>query len=229
MQASGNNQSKLTSFANRFDNSGNYYQTREQTVRRHFETFIGIHKKFAEEGFRPEPDDVLMMSNVARNQGSFGLHYGAFCTTIASQGTTEQVMEWLLPAYQMKITGCLAQTELGHGSNVRGYVIALTRNAALIFYPSPRLHRLQTIAEYDKTTEEFVLNTPTLKSIKWWPGGLGISSQFCCVYANLITDGKEQGFHVFMCQLRDEEHRPLPGVEVKEVGPYVVAIVVLFY
>lgn len=40
----------------------------------------------------------------------------------------------------------------GHGSNVRG---------------------LQTIAEYDKSTQEFILNTPTLQSIKWWPGTLG--------------------------------------------------------
>jgi hypothetical protein len=43
-----------------FDNSMNYFQTREEMVSRHVETFIGIHKKFAEEGYRPEPDDVLM-------------------------------------------------------------------------------------------------------------------------------------------------------------------------
>lgn len=181
-----------------YDNSGNYFRTRQETVARHVETFVGIHKKYAEDGYRPEAEDVLMMSNAGRNQGAFGLHFGAFTTTIASQGTMEQVMEWAPLAYTMRITGCLAQTELGHGSNVRG---------------------LQTIAEYDAATEEFVLNTPTLKSIKWWPGGLGKMSQFSCLYANLITQGKERGFHVFIVQLRDENHKPMEGVEVGEVGP----------
>jgi len=64
-----------------------------------------------------------------------------------------------------------------------------------------------------------VLNTPTLKAMKWWPGGLGKQSTHTLVYANLILDGKEHGFHCFMMQLRDENHRPLPGIEVGEVGP----------
>lgn len=60
---------------------------------------------------------------------------------------------------------------------------------------------------------------PTLRAIKWWPGGLGKTSQFSLVYANLIIDGTEYGFHCFMTQLRDENHCPMPGVEVGEVGP----------
>ena len=64
-------------------------------------------------------EDIMQMSNVSRNQGAFGLHFGAFCNTVLSQGNTEQLMTWGIPAFQMKIIGCLAQTELGHGSNVR--------------------------------------------------------------------------------------------------------------
>jgi hypothetical protein len=63
----------------------------------------------------------------------------------------------------------------------------------------------------------------TLFIIRWRnacrPGGLGKMSQFSCFYANLITQGKERGFHVFIVQLRDENHKPMPGVEVGEVGP----------
>lgn len=89
------------------------------------------------------------------------------------------------------MVGVYAQTELGHGSNVRG---------------------LQTVATYDKQTQQFVLNTPTLQSIKWWISGLGKVATHAVVYAQLILDGKEYGVHVFMVQVRDENHRPLPGI-----------------
>ena len=44
---------------------------------------------------------------------------------------------------------------------------------------------LETVAAYDPTTQEFVLNTPTLTATKWWPGtckfepvGLGTCAVF---------------------------------------------------
>jgi acyl-CoA oxidase len=88
------------------------------------------------------------------------------------------------------MVGVYCQTELGHGSNVRG---------------------LQTVATYDKNTQEFILNTPTLASIKWWISGLGKVATHALVYAQLILDGKEHGLHIFMIQIRDEHHRPIPG------------------
>ena len=51
-----------------------------------------------------------------------------------TEGTPDQVGEWLLPAMQMKIFGCLAQTELGHGSNVRGLLTTAT------YDPGMRMH-----------------------------------------------------------------------------------------
>ena len=30
---------------------------------------------------------------------------------------------------------------------------------------------LGTTAEYDKTTQEFIMHTPNLSSMKYWPGG----------------------------------------------------------
>lgn len=42
------------------------------------------------------------------------------------------------------------QTEMGHGTFIRG---------------------METTATYDPITEEFVINSPTLTSYKWWAGG----------------------------------------------------------
>lgn len=37
---------------------------------------------------------------------------------------------------------------------------------------------LETTATYDPKSQEFVLNSPTLTSIKWWPGGSKLISSY---------------------------------------------------
>jgi hypothetical protein len=54
--------------------------------------------------------------------------------------------------------------------------------------------------------------------MKWWIGGLGVADTHAVVYAQLVIKGKEYGVHVFFVQLRDEDHRPLPGIEVGDCG-----------
>ena len=78
-----------------------------------------------------------------------------FIPTLLSQATPDQQAEWLPKALGLKLIGTYAQTELGHGTFVRG---------------------LQTTATYDTQAQQFVLHTPTLTATKWWPGGLGKTS-----------------------------------------------------
>ena len=80
----------------------------------------------------------------------FGVHFAMLVTALRSQATDEQFAKWGKRAEQLQICGTYAQTELGHGTFLRG---------------------LETRADYDSSTQEFVLNTPTLTSYKWWPGG----------------------------------------------------------
>lgn len=79
-----------------------------------------------------------------------GVHYGMFLPTIMGQGSDEQREKWLMRAWRMEIIGTYAQTELGHGTFLRG---------------------LQTTATFDVEHDEFVLNSPTVSAYKWWPGG----------------------------------------------------------
>lgn len=44
-----------------FDNSGNYFFSRDDMLEKHIERFIGIHKKYAEEGYTPKPEDIMIM------------------------------------------------------------------------------------------------------------------------------------------------------------------------
>eukprot|EP00929_Paragymnodinium_shiwhaense_P121053 TRINITY_DN93170_c0_g1_i1.p1 TRINITY_DN93170_c0_g1~~TRINITY_DN93170_c0_g1_i1.p1 ORF type:complete len:697 (-),score=185.83 TRINITY_DN93170_c0_g1_i1:363-2453(-) len=129
--------------------------------------------------------------------GSLGIHFSMFLTFIKTNASEEQQKEWLGRATQGQFFGAYAQTELGHGSNVRG---------------------LETTAVFDKEADEFVIHSPTLTSLKWWPTGM-YACTHAAVFANLIIDGKNYGFHGFMVQLRDDQGHMMPGVEVGEMGP----------
>ncbi|XP_059058405.1 probable peroxisomal acyl-coenzyme A oxidase 1 [Achroia grisella] len=140
----------------------------------------------------------LLGSAVVRDGSALALHYIMFMPAILNQGNEEQQAQWLPRAWDFNILGSYAQTELGHGTFIRG---------------------LETTATYDPATKEFVLNTPTLSSYKWWAGGLGQTANYCIVIAQLYTKGECHGIHSFIVQLRDEEtHEPLPGIKVGEIG-----------
>ncbi|KAL6058988.1 fatty-acyl coenzyme A oxidase [Balamuthia mandrillaris] len=126
------------------------------------------------------------------------VHHGLFQGAILGQGNQEQRAKWGLDALNMRIFGCFAMTELGHGSHVRG---------------------LETTASYDPETQEFVLNTPTVTATKWWIGAAGQTATHAVVFARLITLGKDEGVHPFIVQLRRiEDGSPLPGISLGDCG-----------
>ncbi len=169
--------------------------TREDFLKEGVRDYIGYHKKWA--NFKPTRRDIFFMSESSYGGGSLNNSNSIFLLTIIGQGSEEQQQFWGPKILRFEMTGAYAQTELGHGSNVRG---------------------LQTSAVYDKKTDEFVLNTPTLQSIKFWPGCLGKVGTHAVVYAQLMIDGVEKGVNVFMLQIRDENHMPIKGITLGDVG-----------
>ncbi|XP_056599771.1 peroxisomal acyl-coenzyme A oxidase 1 isoform X1 [Triplophysa dalaica] len=148
-----------------------------------------------------DPDEIYSYKRVARGtfQDPVGVHYVMFIPTLKSLGTVEQAKKWIPLAESFRVLGTYAQTELGHGTHIRG---------------------LETTATYHPATQEFVLNSPTISSIKWWPGGLGKTSNHAVVLAQLYTQGKCYGLHAFITPIRCmKTHMPLPGVVVGDIGP----------
>lgn len=84
----------------------------------------------------------------------------------------EQKQKWLAEAKSLKVVGCYAQTEIGHGSNVAG---------------------IETTATYDEQTDEFVINCPKTSAYKMWPGDSGLTANVAIVYAQLVIKGKSYG------------------------------------
>ncbi|ETV96668.1 hypothetical protein H310_10344 [Aphanomyces invadans] len=79
---------------------------------------------------------------------------------------------------------------------------------------------VETRAHYDPKTQEFILNSPTLTSRKWWPGGLGKTANHCVLHARLFLDGNDRGIQAFLVPLRDTAtHRRFPGITLGEIGP----------
>eukprot|EP01117_Protostelium_nocturnum_P017039 TRINITY_DN6862_c0_g1_i1.p1 TRINITY_DN6862_c0_g1~~TRINITY_DN6862_c0_g1_i1.p1 ORF type:complete len:713 (+),score=191.30 TRINITY_DN6862_c0_g1_i1:306-2141(+) len=142
---------------------------------------------------------ALLFAAYHREANPYGLHTSMFIPTLKTQASDEQQKEWLPLANSRRILGTYAQTELGHGTFVRG---------------------LETTAHYDPKSREFTLNTPTITSTKWWPGGLGYTSTHAIIMARLIVGDKDHGVHGFITPIRSlQDHKPLKGIMLGDIGP----------
>lgn len=126
------------------------------------------------------------------------LHYALFASIFNVMANEEQRAYWIPLIDNHKILGCYAQTELGHGSDVG---------------------KLETTATLDKKTDEFVINSPTTSSAKYWPGDMGRFSTHALAMARLVIDGKDYGVHPFVVEMRDmNTFKHLPGVDSGDMG-----------
>ncbi|PTU17919.1 hypothetical protein P175DRAFT_0504658 [Aspergillus ochraceoroseus IBT 24754] len=144
-------------------------------------------------------EDVYVADQLIGEPNPYGLHASMFLVTLREQGTPEQQKLFYERALKYEIIGCYAQTELGHGSNVRG---------------------LETTATWDPQDKTFIIHSPTLTASKWWIGSLGRTANHAVVMAQLLIAGKNYGPHPFVVQIRDgETHQPLENVYVGDIGP----------
>ncbi|PKY04952.1 acyl-CoA oxidase [Aspergillus campestris IBT 28561] len=144
-------------------------------------------------------DDFYAANDLLGEPTPYGLHASMFLVTLREQTTPEQKKAFLERAEKYEIIGCYAQTELGHGSNVRG---------------------LETRAVWNQDDKTFTIHSPSLTASKWWIGSLGRTANHAVVMAQLYINGKNYGPHPFLVQIRDmETHQPLENVYVGDIGP----------
>jgi acyl-CoA oxidase len=151
-------------------------------------------------------EDYRMGEYLTDEMSPYHLHMTMFATTVREQGSDEQRQYWVPKIESWKILGAYAQTEMGHGSNVRG---------------------LECQAKYDVKSKEFIIHSPFLTASKWWNGTMGRTATHAIVVAQLLlpdpkNDGAfiSQGPHPFIVQIRDQKsHEPLEGIVVGDIGP----------
>lgn len=148
------------------------------------------------------PDDYRMAQYLVGEVSPYAIHNSMFITSVREQCNPEQMKYWLPKAENWEIIGAYSQTELGHGSNVRG---------------------IETIATWNNDTKDFTIHSPTLTAAKWWNGSLGRTANHAIVIAQLLLPEngklKSYGPHQFIVQIRDmKTNRPLDGVVIGDIG-----------
>lgn len=180
-----------------FEKSQDYFSGRVDK----FERALGRAKKLRQLTVKHKWgfDEYKVANELISEPLPYGLHEGMYLKTLRDQGTPEQHEKYLKPAENYDNIGCYAQTELGHGSNVRG---------------------LETTATWNSDDKTFTVHSPHLTASKWWIGSLGRMANFASVMAQLIIDGKSYGPHPFVVQIRDlKTHQLLPNVYAGDIGP----------
>ena len=125
-----------------------------------------------------------------------GVHFGLFGGAIHNLGTAEH-RKLTGDVATLKLPGCFAMTERGHGSNVRD---------------------LETTATYDPEREVFVIHTPTASAHKDYIGNAACHAKMAAVFAQLITDGVSYGVHCFLVPIRDDDGNVSAGVRIEDCG-----------
>lgn len=125
----------------------------------------------------------------------FTVHYNLCFGTVLAVGSEEQVKQ-LKDFQERGLLGCFGLTEKLAGVN-SGMVV-------------------QTTADWDDTTCEFVLNSANEGAHKNWISQ-GLVADICLVVADLRIAGKSQGPHGFLVELR-KNGQLLPNVELGDMG-----------
>lgn len=151
------------------------------------------------------PDNFIAIMNALHTYDlslaiKTGVNFGLFGAGLLRLGAPHQVEQLVTKLNRGEIFGCLAITEIGHGSNLKG---------------------LETQAHWNSDVNHFILNSPTETSTKCWIGN-ALHATHAIVFAQLIYKGSSKGIHPFIVQIRDNKSRYFElcsGVKIMDNGP----------
>ncbi|HEX9234706.1 MAG TPA: acyl-CoA dehydrogenase [Actinomycetota bacterium] len=126
-----------------------------------------------------------------------GVQFGLFGGAVAQLGTADHHRTYLHDIGTVKLPGCFAMTETGHGSNVRD---------------------IQTTATYDPNSDGFVVHTPTEDARKDYIGNAAVHGRMAVVFAQLRVNDTDHGVHALLVPIRSARGQPARGVRIEDCG-----------
>ncbi len=127
----------------------------------------------------------------------YGVQFGLFGGGLHQLGTRRHHDRYLRDAGTLDLPGCFAMTETGHGSNVRD---------------------IETTAQFDRATDEFVINTPNQSARKDYIGNAAQHGRLAIVFAQLVISDENYGVHAFLVPIRDDDGTVCDGIGIEDCG-----------
>ncbi|MEQ8904117.1 acyl-CoA dehydrogenase [Ekhidna sp.] len=127
----------------------------------------------------------------------FGVQFGLWGMSVFFLGTEKHHKKYIKDIGSLKLPGCFAMTETGHGSNVKG---------------------VETTATYQHSSKSFVIHTPHNRAGKEYIGNAAVHGQMATVFAKLIIDDVDYGVNAFIVPLRNTDGKTEKGVTIEDCG-----------
>ncbi|CAD7948481.1 unnamed protein product [Amoebophrya sp. A25] len=153
--------------------------------------------------FESNPMNIFMAHDAAALvDGSFAtkltVQFNLWGGTVYRLGSEEHRQFFANKTNSSDVVGCFGLSELGFGNNAV---------------------EMETTATYNKEDDTFSIHSPSVLSQKYWITNGACHAHFCVVFAQLIIDGKRQGVHGFITQIRDlKSLQTMPGCRVEDMG-----------
>jgi len=159
-------------------------------------------KLFSVKDFLTKPSKIFAAHEISgQADGSMAtkmtVQFNLFGGTVLKLGTERHHVTLLDEIDSLKSIGCFGLTELGYGNNAV---------------------EMETTAIYDKATQEFIINSPSTLSQKYWITNSADHAQYCVTFAQMIIDGKNYGPHGFLMRIRNDDHSICKGVRIEDMG-----------
>lgn len=110
---------------------------------------------------------------------------------------TDRHLPFMKRVDSLEVMGCFCFTELGYGNNAP---------------------KMETTATYMEDTQEFVINSPTVASQKYWITNGACHANYAIVFAQTIVKGKNEGINSFIVQIREKDMKVSRGVMIEDMG-----------
>lgn len=156
-------------------------------------------KSFSVKNFLDNPRAIFAAHDFAIESGiatKMTVQFNLFGGSVLKLGTNRH--HHLIDGIdQVKEIGCFALTELGYGNNAA---------------------KMETIAVLDISQDEWIVNTPTVLSQKYWITNGAVHAHWSIVFAQMIIKNKNYGVHAFLVPIRNQDLTVCTGVKIEDMG-----------